>query len=289
MQGESCMQTADGRVLLAQSCRNPYTLSTKLRAHLSKVLFGLNAVALFAMGGLRTVSAQATTGSVVGIAIDERKAPLSGVEIRSGSRVALTGADGRFVLDSLLRGRRQFVARRVGYAPESLLVDFDPRGADTLEFVLRPTVTSLDRLDVVDAPLISPRLQGFEARRARKNGGQFITRETIERQMPQVTSDLLRRLQGVRIVDSMGVQLAVSTRGPKPTLMARGSSPIAHCVLRVGVDGQLREPYFPMNTITLADIHGIEVYSGPASLPPEFGGSRRDAGCGLVMIWTRSR
>ena len=289
MQGESWIQTADGRVLLAQCCKNSHTLSTKLGALVSKLLFGLNALALFAMGGLRTVGAQAAAGSVVGIAIDERKAPLSGVEIRSGTRMVVTGADGRFALDSLLPGRRRFVARRVGYAPESLSVDFDPRGADTLEFVMHPTVTSLERLDVVDAPLISPRLQGFEARRARKNGGQFITRENIERQMPQVATDLLRRLQGVRIVDSMGVQLPVSTRGPKPTLMARGTSPIAHCVLRVGVDGQLKEPYFPMNTITLADIHGIEVYSGPASIPPEFGGSRRDAGCGLVMIWTRSR
>jgi hypothetical protein len=244
---------------------------------------------MIATGALSRVPAQASSGSIVGISIDERRSPLSGVEIRSGSRVVLTGTDGRFLLDSLTAGPRQFVARRVGYAPESLSVSFDPQRADTLEFVMHPTVTALDRLDVVDAPLISPRLQGFESRRARKNGGQFVTRETIERQMPQVTSDLLRRLQGVRIVDSMGVQLPVSTRGPKPTLMGRGASPTAHCVLRVAVDGQLKEPYFPMNTITVADVHGIEVYSGPANLPPEFGGSRRDAGCGLIMIWTRSR
>ena len=242
---------------------------------------------MIATGGLSRVPAQATSsGSIVGIAIDERRSPLSGVEIRSGNRVVLTGADGRFVLDSLTAGPRQFVARRVGYSPESLSVSFDPRRADTLEFVMHPTVTALDRLDVVDAPLVSPRLQGFEGRRARKNGGQFVTRETIERQMPQVTSDLLRRLQGVRIVDSMGVQLPVSTRGPRPTLSGR---PTAPCVLRVAVDGQLKEPYFAMNTITVADVHGIEVYSGPATIPPEFGGSRRDAGCGLIMIWTRSR
>jgi hypothetical protein len=243
---------------------------------------------MIATGGLSRVPAQASSGSIVGISVDDRRSPLAGVEIRSGSRAVLTGADGRFVLDGLIAGPRQFVARRVGYAPESLSVNFDPIRADTLEFVMRPAVTELDRLDVVDAPLISPRLQGFESRRARKNGGQFVTRETIERQMPQVTSDLLRRLLGVRIVDSMGVQLPVSTRGPKPTLTSR-NVPNAPCVLRVAVDGQLKEPYFPMNTITVADVHGIEVYSGPANLPPEFGGSRRDAGCGLIMIWTRSR
>jgi hypothetical protein len=282
------MRTADGRVYLAQCCSRLHTLSTKHPALLSKFFFGLHALAMIATGGLSRALAQAaSSGSIVGISIDERRSPLPGVEIRSGSRVVLSGADGRFVLDSLEAGRRRFVARRVGYAPESVSVNFDPDRADTLEFVMHPAVTELDRLDVIDAALISPRLQGFESRRARKNGGQFVTRETIERQMPQVTSDLLRRLLGVRIVDSMGVQLPVSTRGPKPTLT--GGRPTAPCVLRVAVDGQLKEPYFPMNTITVADIHGIELYSGPANIPPEFGGSRRDAGCGLVMIWTRAR
>jgi hypothetical protein len=242
---------------------------------------------MIATGGVGRVTAQATPpSSIVGISVDERGAPVSGVEIRSGNRVVLSATDGRFVIDSLEAGRRQFVARRVGYAPESLSVNFDPRRADTLQFVMRPAVTELDRLDVIDAPLISPRLQGFESRRARKNGGQFVTQETIARQMPQVTSDLLRRLQGVRIVDSMGVQLPVSTRGPKPTLTGR---PTAVCVLRVAVDGLLKEPYFPMNTITVSDVHGIEVYAGAATIPPEFGGARRDANCGLIMIWTRAR
>ena len=283
------MRTADGRVYLAQCCSGLHTLSTKLPAQLSKILFGLHALAMLATGGLSRVPAQGTSsGSIVGISLDERKSPISGVEIRSGSRVVLSGPDGRFVLDSLHAGRLRIVARRVGYAPESLSVNFDPRRADTLEFVLRATVTELERLDVVDAALISPRLQGFESRRARKNGGQFVTQETIARQMPQVTSDLLRRLQGVRIVDSMGVQLPVSTRGPKPTLLL-SARPGALCVMRVAVDGQLKEPYFPMNTITVSDVHGIEVYAGAATVPSEFGGARRDANCGLVMIWTRAR
>src|SRR5689334_9327460 len=257
---------------------------------MSKYLFGLNAFAMIATSCFSHALAQSPrTGSLVGLAVDERNRPLAGVEIRSGSRATETGVDGRFVLDSLETGRRQFLARRVGYSPESLTVNFDPRKNDTLQFVMYAAATTLDRLDVVDNPIVSARLEGFERRRERRNGGQFITRSDIEHRMPQVTSDIMRRLQGVRIVDSMGVQLPVSTRGPKMTLTSRGGSPIAPCVLRVGVDGMLKEPYFPMNTIPVEDIHGVEVYSGAATLPPEFGGARKDAGCGLIMIWTRSR
>jgi hypothetical protein len=243
---------------------------------------------MIAAGGFSHALAQSgrPIGTITGVAMDERRAPLPGVEIRSGNRAVLSGPDGRFALDSLESGRREFVARRVGYGAESLSMTFDPGRFDSLEFVLHLTSTTLDRLDVVGSPLISPRLEGFERRRAQKNGGQFLTRADIERRMPQVTSDLIRRLQGVRMIDSMGVQLPISTRGPKPTLMGR---PGAVCVLRVGVDGQVKEPYFAMNSVPVTDIHGVEVYSGPATLPPEFGGARRDAGCGLVMIWTRSR
>jgi hypothetical protein len=257
---------------------------------MSKTSFGLNALAMIATSCFSHALAQSPTiGSIVGMAVDERQRPLSGVEIRSGTRSAQTGLDGRFVLDSLEVGRRLFMARRVGYGPESLTVNFDPAKYDTLEFVMYAATTTLDRLDVVDNPIVSARLEGFERRRERKNGGQFVTRADIERRMPQNTSDIMRRLQGVRIVDSMGVQLPVSTRGPKMTLTSRGASPIAPCVMRVGVDGLMKEPYFPMNTIPVADIHGVEVYSGAATMPPEFGGARKDVGCGLIMIWTRSR
>lgn len=135
----------------------------------------------------------------------------------------------------------------------------------------------------------SVRLRGFEERRARRTGGaQFISRADIDRIMPAATTDLIRRMQGVRVVDSMGVSLAVSTRGPKMQ-MVNGRPVAVQCVIRVGVNGAVQEPYFPMNTIANGDIHGIEIYSGSGALPAEFGGARRDASCGLIMIWTRAR
>jgi len=119
-------------------------------------------------------------------------------------------------------------------------------------------------------------------------GGHFITREEIEKRAPLVTSDLLRRLQGFKIVDSMGVAVAVSTRGPKPRLagIRNAAEPFVNCVLRVGLDGFLSSA-LTINSIPPGDIHGIEIYTGAANMPPEFAGARPDVWCGLIMIWTR--
>ena len=143
----------------------------------------------------------------------------------------------------------------------------------------RPPVT-LPAVEVSDKTPPPARYDGFEFRRQRRSGGQFITREEIERRDPKVTTDLLRRLQGLRIADSMGVPVAISTRGPK---LKYGI--LKNCVLRVGVNGTVSH-VLPLNSIPPVDIYGIEVYSS-ASMPVEFSGSRRDGYCGLIMIWTR--
>ena len=36
----------------------------------------------------------------------------------------------------------------------------------------------------------------------------------------------------------------------------------------------------------IRDIEGIEVYTGPSDVPGEFAG--RNAGCGVIVVWTRS-
>jgi hypothetical protein len=38
-----------------------------------------------------------------------------------------------------------------------------------------------------------------------------------------------------------------------------------------------------------AELAGIEIHKGAASLPPEFATGRMDSACGLLAVWTRSR
>ena len=64
--------------------------------------------------------------------------------------------------------------------------------------------------------------------------------------------------------------------------------PLLEAVLApVGVDGHLKEWGFSVDDITPADIYGIEVYSGPATVPRELLSLDASTSCGLVMIWTR--
>jgi outer membrane receptor for ferrienterochelin and colicin len=37
----------------------------------------------------------------------------------------------------------------------------------------------------------------------------------------------------------------------------------------------------------LEEIHRIEVFAGPASIPVQYGGSGDDKWCGMIAIWTR--
>jgi hypothetical protein len=53
------------------------------------------------------------------------------------------------------------------------------------------------------------------------------------------------------------------------------------------IDGHLREWGFAVNSIAPEEIHGIEVYPGPGTIPAEYASMSRDSSCGLIAIWTR--
>jgi hypothetical protein len=50
------------------------------------------------------------------------------------------------------------------------------------------------------------------------------------------------------------------------------------------VDEQVNNSFGP--GIAIRDIEAIEVYTGPSDVPGEFAG--RNAGCGVIVIWTKS-
>lgn len=227
-------------------------------------------------------------GEIRGFVVDSgTSAPLAGVEIFAPGRRWRARSDerGQFRLTRVDPGKHVIVARKAGFSPESLSVTLDAGDATELHIVLRAIVAMLG--EVVVRERLPARLQGFEHRRTHSNGGHFITQQEIERRSPLVTADLLRRVRGVKMLDSMGTTVPVSSRGPKLKSVGGRLIPV-QCVLRVGVDGYVKDPTFAVNYVVPKDIYGIEVYAGPASIPAEFNSGRTDAFCGLIMIWTRS-
>lgn len=252
----------------------------------SRVLLALLATS---MSAVVAQDAPRSGGAILrGVTIDSAGAPLAGVEVLVGARGlrAISDDSGRFRFAIPEAGTHMVTARRMGLAPESLSTVLRAGDTSFVRITLRSQAAEIGGV-AVEGAAIPARLQGFEHRRARKNGAQFITRQDIDRSMPNSLSDLLRRAPGIKIIDSAGVMLAISSRGPKIVMVANRPIPV-QCVVRIGVDGNLKEPYFPMNTIIQEAVYGIEVYPGASTIPLEFGGARKDAECGLIMIWTRT-
>jgi hypothetical protein len=207
---------------------------------------------------------------------------------RDSVTVGVTDLAGRAAF-SIASSHRRLTLTRLGFQPHVLTLP--DASADSLELsaVMTAIPQQLAPVDVRDSAseFVSSRLVGYERRRT-IGRGTFITREAIEKKNRVRTIDLFRGYPGFRVVDSLYDQHIAGSRGSKP--IARGGlHDLAPCVFRVALDGVLMPWGFQVNMIDPREIHGIEVYSGPATIPAEFATTARDAFCGMVLIWTRSR
>lgn len=255
--------------------------------------------------GLRIlVAASLFASSSAAAQVNARAEPVSfrGRVVDAGSRagidrasvVASRGADtvaagitdsiGSFNLPLVGSGPVTIQLRRLGYQPTTLLA-IERNSAVPLELSMAPIPRVIEGVAVNARRATSPRVVGFEDRLSRHVGGTYITREQLDAWHPMRTTDVMRRVSGVKLFDSAGVLLVVSTRGFKVNLLKNDF--MAPCVVRVGIDGQVKEWGFSVDQIDPNHIYGIEVYSGPATIPPEFNALRTDSYCGLVMIWTQ--
>jgi hypothetical protein len=257
-----------------------------LRACLAAVLLCVAVSALRAQPSYRFVTLMVTDQGT--------GAPLSGVQVTVQGvtdRSWTTDEKGMALVAVAAGNKGTLLLRRVGYSPITATPPAGT-GAVTVPAAMTAAVHSLDTTQVV-AVQRSDFLEGFERRRSRATGSaSYFTSAQIEKMMAIRTIDVVRRAVGVKAIDSSGVLLIASSRGPKtiigaqPLGGAKGSD-LAPCVMRIAVDGMLREWGFSLDNIEPKEVHGVEVYPGPATIPSEFGGMRKDAMCGLVMIWTR--
>jgi hypothetical protein len=118
-------------------------------------------------------------------------------------------------------------------------------------------------------------LYAFESRR--KQGiGHFITRKQIEARDPYLLSDMMRMVPGVILTPSPdGHAYLHFSRVPK-----------ANCPPQYYVDG-IQVTGFNIDDMPARDVEGVEVYAGPAGLPPEYNRVHSNVICGTIIIWTR--
>jgi hypothetical protein len=224
---------------------------------------------------------------------DERGSPLSEAVIEvfftsSGQRTIVTDASGRALLPNVAPGRLTVKARRIGFTPGQVVTIVE-EGRVTLPIVMSALrLPMLDTLRVVGARVTRGRLEEFESRRLLRQATVSITREEIEKRNPVDTWQMLTGIASVDVTVRDSRVIATSRRARVSEF--RSNTP---CYLLVMVDGVSLsktgdEGGFNLQDLPQPDeIHGIEVFAGPSSIPPQYGGTGAGKWCGLIAIWTR--
>ena len=273
---------------------------------MSRALFAISILAL---------SWPAEAQTVRGVVIDVEAAyPLPRTQVvvtRKGDTLGVAQTDSGGAFEMSVRNTDSLVAhfRRIGYVADSTPFT-------TPELPLRVAMNRV--LTLASLPLVTVRAAAteFDRRAARSAGGHFMNLAQIDSAHPNTTSDLLRRLPGFTIfTDADGVLQVLSQRTNRinqpnrATIEAARNSPLGKsapgsasgdaigsdpksggylCAMRIVIDGVLMPDGFSIDDIRPADIYGLEIYSGPAAVPIQYSTVRRDAVCGLLMVWTKA-
>jgi hypothetical protein len=239
--------------------------------------------ALKALLGVLLVSAvpaAAQQGSIRGKVVDRSSnAPLSRVELvfLGDNRSVVTDSVGRYVFVALPAGAVQLLIRAPSFPATQIIVAL--AAGEDLErtIVLDSTAASREAAQplpamVVAAEPVEPRLVDFERRR-RLGRGHYLTRAELERSGANSIQDAVRPLRGV----------ALDCGGGSGCNIRMVRAPM-RCYPDYIVDKRIDNEFGPSTPIR--DVEAMEVYTGPSDVPGEFAG--RSAGCGVVVIWTRS-
>ena len=222
------------------------------------------------------VATPVLTGMVKGSVVTEGRMPLVGAQIRFGNAVDFAESDdaGQFTATRVNAGAMWLRVRRIGYRPESLLVTVVAGQSIEPTVVMKQIAQSIAAVRVIGRRDITGPMAGFY-NRLQAGGGRFFTQADVVKRQPSKMTDLLRSIPGIRI----------ETRGFDNKVRIRGS----RCSPLIWLDGQgLFAGEFDLDAVDPYSFEGIEVYSGPASVPIEFQGNQRmSSSCGTIILWSR--
>lgn len=233
------------------------------------------------------VDAQGRFARLRGTLVDASTAsPVVGarVSLVATGRTVLTDSSGRFEVADIPTGVIRLMFSADGFPRVSLALAFAAGETMVQRFEIDSTaavgdtlpasrrVQRLDPTTVTASPSRGVRYEDFE-RRMKSGRGQYVTREQIAAAGYASLTDVARTLRGVNVECGGGrecyIRMARAQRG---------------CLPEYIVDGVVDQFFGPQ--VAISDIEGVELYTGASDVPGEFAG--RNAGCGVVVIWTRN-
>jgi hypothetical protein len=178
--------------------------------------------------------------------------------------------------------------RRMGYVASTVRVTGHEPGDSVVVLLAPSTAQALGAVEVRTNAVVT-RYADFDRRRMSGHAGIFLTDSQIVKGGHMKLTDLFRRFPSLKLIDSAGIYLVTSSRSKKPFIVAGKNSDLAPCVFQVVVDDVQMPWGFDIDLLNREEIHGIEVYPGPATIPMEYRSTRTDAMCGMIAIWSKSR
>ena len=229
-----------------------------------------------------TVVSAVTHSPIAGATLRLRTVPEASVVTDSTGRAAFIGVPKR------LEGVE---ATHVGFRPRTEVLLLAALDTDDVSITLSLKPDGATQLDPVAVTAAAPsKAPGFEARRE-VGRGYLFDRAAIDKVKPRSTTELLRRVPGLR-VETWGSQVRIRSRraGDCEMLLYLDGSPVFNemtPLLTRGVQSSRPTPVpSVIDRIPPGMIEAVEVYLGPSETPPEY--SRGGANCGAIVIWTRS-
>lgn len=227
------------------------------------------------------------SGVIDGVVSDSSLRPIAFADVtvlRTDIKLQ-TNSLGQFRFVDVPVGQYLLIIRRLGFKPASVIVGVNARDTLRLSFTLEPAVQSLESVVVSEQPA-SLRMLEFEHRRKNLQGF-FITQQQIEQRNLPVAADYLRYAPSVTLTPSHNAtgnpELVAISKREGGSVFGEGANA---CAMAVVIDGIPMPARFPLELLpTPREIAGIEIYSGPATTPPQFSGL--DRRCGIIAIWTR--
>jgi hypothetical protein len=226
---------------------------------------------------------RADSGAKVGNATVSGRVVLEGAATNAGSRVevvgtdvvALTNENGDFTLRNLPSGSHVLLARHLGFGAEMMPVDLSAREPKRVTMKLPKFVAMIDPVTITAKRVASLDKVGFNQRK-KGGAGYFLDPEQIQRMNPNVLSDILRQVPGLRVSYSPQGDVVSGTRG--------GSGCVQYYV--DDMPWQSGEPGDINNFVNAREVVGAEVYQGP-NTPPQY--SRGMSDCATIVLWTKFR
>lgn len=238
--------------------------------------FSIGLPALLVLALALTLAAQSPGATLVGTVRDTSGTPVPSTRLTAEGMLTLSDSAGRFTLHGLSGGATTLLVRRLGFEPLDIAIEVVSGTTQSLNVIMTVLAQDLPGMTTNAQTFADVRLRDFY--RHRQSGiGYFIDRQEIEGKHVDRISDLLRRLPGTRML---------SDRAGRTNMRMGRSAGGRDCPPDVWVDG-VRATGMQVDDVPLSDVEALELYRGPAGLPPEMNSRLGNPACGALIIWTR--